>query len=223
MARWRAAPVWNLLNLLLPTEVIIMERRDFILSTASLMVTGLSVTGCTTSATATATPDTADSGKSDKRRHEIDAGISATLSRLEKMVPGSSDLIAKANGALVFPSVIAAGFWIGGQYGEGGLRVREAAQEYYSLASLSVGLQIGAQSKAIVFLFMTPEALSKFRSSEGWRVGVDASVAVLKVGANGVLDVGAAGASPVMAFVLTNAGLMANLTLEGTKISHLKI
>lgn len=200
-----------------------MERRDFILSTASLMVTGLSVTGCTTSATATATPDTADSGKSDKRRHEIDAGISATLSRLEKMVPGSSDLIAKANGALVFPSVIAAGFWIGGQYGEGGLRVREAVQEYYSLASLSVGLQIGAQSKAIVFLFMTPEALSKFRSSEGWRVGVDASVAVLKVGANGVLDVGAAGASPVMAFVLTNAGLMANLTLEGTKISQLKI
>lgn len=197
-----------------------MERRDFILSAASLAVTGLLVTGCTTSATATATPGTAD--KSDKRRHEIDAGISSTLSRLETMVPDSRDLIAKANGILVFPSVIAAGFGIGGQYGEGGLRIRTETQEYYSLASLSVGLQIGAQSKAIVFLFMTPEALSKFRSSEGWRVGVDASVAVLKVGANGVLDVGAA-SGPVMAFVLTNAGLMANLTLEGTKISHLKI
>lgn len=200
-----------------------MQRRDFMLSAASLAVTGFSVTGCTTSATATATPGTAaDTDKSGKRRHEIDAGISATLSRLETMVPESRDLIAKANGVLVFPSVIAAGFWIGGQYGEGGLRVREAAQEYYSLASLSIGLQIGAQSKAIVFLFMTQEALSKFRSSEGWRVGADASVAVLKVGANGVLDVGAA-SGPVMAFVLTNAGLMANLTLEGTKISHLRI
>lgn len=197
-----------------------MERRDFILSAASLAVTGLLVAGCTTSATATATPGTAE--KSDKRRHEIDAGISTTLSRLEKTVPDSRDLIAKANGVLVFPSVIAAGFGIGGQYGEGGLRIRKETQEYYSLASLSVGLQIGAQSKAIVFLFMTPEALSKFRSSEGWRVGADASVAVLKVGANGVLDVGAA-SGPVMAFVLTNAGLMANLTLEGTKISHLKI
>jgi len=52
--------------------------------------------------------------------------------------------------------------------------------------------------------------------------GVDASVAVLKVGANGAIDVTSA-TSPVLAFVLTNAGLMANLTLEGTKITRLKL
>lgn len=197
-----------------------MQRRDFILKTvASLAVTGLSIAGCTTSATTTATPGMTDS---DKRRHEIDASVSATLSRLETVVPGSRELVAKASGVLVFPSVIAAGFWIGGQYGEGGLRIDDATSEYYSLASLSVGLQIGAQSKAIIFLFMTPEALDKFRSSKGWRAGADASVAVLKVGANGNLDVSAA-SGPVMAFVLTNAGLMANLTLEGTKITHLDI
>ena len=197
-----------------------MQRRDFMLKTAaSLAVTGFSIAGCTTTATTTATPGMPDSGK---RRHEIDAGVSATLSRLETIVPGSRDLVAKASGVLVFPSVIAAGFGIGGQYGEGALRVRKATPEYYSLASLSVGLQIGAQSKAIIFLFMTPEALSKFRSSEGWQAGADASVAVLKVGANGNLDVSAA-SGPVVAFVLTNAGLMANLTLEGTKITHLKI
>lgn len=197
-----------------------MQRRDFLLKTAaSLAVTGLSLAGCTTTATTTATPGMTDS---DKRRHEIDAAVSATLSRLETIVPGSHELVAKASGVLVFPSVIAAGFWIGGQYGEGALRFSDATPEYYSLGSLSFGLQIGAQSKAIIFLFMTPEALDKFRSSEGWRAGADASVAVLKVGANGNLDVGAA-SGPVMAFVLTNAGLMANLTLEGTKITHLKI
>jgi lipid-binding SYLF domain-containing protein len=197
-----------------------MQRRDFMLKTAaSLAVAGLSIAGCTTTATTTATPGTADS---DKRRHDIDASASATLSQLETTVKGSHELIAKASGVLVFPSVIAAGFGIGGQYGEGALRVHNAAPEYYSLGSLSVGLQIGAQSKAIIFLFMTKEALDKFRASEGWRAGADASVAVLKVGANGNLDVGSA-SGPVMAFVLTNAGLMANLTLEGTKITHLKI
>ena len=196
-----------------------MQRRDFILKTAaSLAVTGLSIAGCTTTATTTTTPGRADAGK---RRHEIDADVSATLSRLETIVPGSRDLVAKASGVLVFPSVLAAGFGIGGQYGEGALRVHTAKPEYYSLASLSVGLQIGAQSKAIIFLFMTPEALSKFRSSEGWQAGADASVAVMKVGANGNLDVSAA-SGPVVAFVLTNAGLMANLTLEGTKITHMK-
>jgi lipid-binding SYLF domain-containing protein len=123
---------------------------------------------------------------------------------------------------LTFPSVIAAGLGIGGQYGEGVLRVHKVPVEYYSLASISVGLQAGAQSKAIVFLFMTQEALDKFRKSEGWAVGVDASVAVLKVGANGAIDTTSA-SGPVLAFVLTNAGLMVNLTLEGTKISRLKL
>ena len=80
---------------------------------------------------------------------------------------------------------------------------------------------MGAKSKAIIFLFMTQEALDKFRKSEGWAIGVDASVAVLKVGANGAINTSSA-TSPVLAFILTNAGLMANLTLEGTKITRLK-
>lgn len=59
---------------------------------------------------------------------------------------------------LVFPSVLAAGFGVGGQYGEGSLRVGGRTVGYYSTATGSVGLQIGAQSKAIVFLFMTQDA-----------------------------------------------------------------
>jgi lipid-binding SYLF domain-containing protein len=198
-----------------------MQRRDFMLKTAASLALGsLAATGCTTSVTPTVTPATGSS--SEKRRREIEQGVDATLTRLYSNVPDARDLVAKASGVLVFPNVLAAGFGIGGQYGEGALRVHSATVAHYSLASVSVGLQIGAQSKAIIFLFMAPEVLDKFRKSEGWTVGVDASAAILKVGANGKIDANSV-TGPVLAFVLTNAGLMANLTLEGTKISRLKV
>ncbi len=123
---------------------------------------------------------------------------------------------------LVFPSVISAGFWIGAQYGEGALRVNGQTTGYYSTVAGSFGLQIGAQSKALVFLFMTQEALDEFLHSQGWAAGADATVAVLKVGANGAVDTSTA-TSPVEAFVLTNGGLMAGVSLEGTKVSRLII
>lgn len=199
-----------------------MQRRDFILNTiASLTVTSLGLAGCSTSATATKT--TSDTGSSaEKKRREIDAGVDSTLSRLYSTAKGSRELVAKASGVLVFPDVIQAGFVIGGQYGEGALRVGGAPAGYYSLSSISAGLQAGAQSKAVIFLFMTRDALNGFRSSSGWVAGGEASVAILKVGASGNVEVGPSGAS-VLAFVLTNVGLMANLSLEGTKITNLTL
>jgi lipid-binding SYLF domain-containing protein len=197
----------------------IMERRKFILAAAAVTTGTLAATGCGTTSTAMTTPNT---DKTPVQRHAaIDAGFESTLIRLYNSVPGSRELVAKAHGVLIFPSVIAAGLGVGGQYGDGELKADGAAPAYYNLASVSVGLQIGAQSKAVIFLFLTQDALSKFQKSEGWSAGVDASVAVLRTGANGAIDVNAVKA-PVVAFVLTNAGLMANLTLEGTKITRLK-
>jgi lipid-binding SYLF domain-containing protein len=74
----------------------------------------------------------------------------------------------------------------------------------------------------VVILFQTREALDKFRNSKGWTAGVDGSVALIKVGANGEIDTTTAN-NPVQALVLTNAGLMANLNLEGTKITRLDL
>lgn len=197
-----------------------MHRRDFMFKAASLAATGLAVTACTTTATTTTTTNT--SAEATKRRRGIDTAANSVLDRLYTNVKGSRDVVSKANGMLIFPSVIAAGLGVGGQYGEGVLRAKDEVLDYYSIASVSVGLQIGAQSKAIIFLFMTPDALNKFRNSKGWAVGVDASVAVIKVGANGEIDTTSA-VGPVVAFVLTNTGLMANLTLEGTKVTRLNI
>jgi lipid-binding SYLF domain-containing protein len=157
-----------------------------------------------------------------QKRQQIDAGIDTTLSRLYTMVNGSHELVSKSRGQLIFPSVLAAGFVVGGQYGEGALRVGGRTTGYYNTVTGSFGLQIGAQSKALIFLFMTQDSLDKFRNSEGWAVGADATVALLKVGANGQIDTSTATA-PVEAFVLTNTGIMAGVSLEGTKVSRLKI
>lgn len=191
-----------------------MLKRKFL--TQSVMLLGaatLVLAGCSTTPMSGEGPHTG-------KRQEIDASVNATLSRLSSTIPGSSELLNKARGVLVFPSVLAAGLGIGGEYGEGALRVNGKNVDYYSTASASFGLQIGAQSKAVVFLFMTQEALEKFQNSKGWTAGVDASVAVIKAGVNGDIDLNTI-TQPVNVFVMTNKGLMANLTVEGTKVTKL--
>jgi lipid-binding SYLF domain-containing protein len=177
--------------------------------------------GCSTTASTTGTAPTGSGPLSADTQRELDAGYRGTMNRLYETTPGSRELVRKARGVLVFPRVYAAGFVVGGQYGEGELRVDGTIQGYYRTTTGSVGWQIGAQSKALVFLFMTQDSLDKFRSGQGWAGGVDASVAALTVGANGEVDVNAARA-PTVAFVMTNSGLMANLTLEGTKVTRVE-
>ena len=86
-------------------------------------------------------------------------------------------------------------------------------------ASLN-GLQAGVQKKSQVILFMTHEALKKFQNSRGWKVGVDGSVALVKLGVDGSIDSQTLKES-VVGFVFSNIGLMYNLTLEGSKITRI--
>ena len=194
-----------------------MQKSLAMKAAAAVMLGSLALAGCTT------TPGKPDSAAaSASKRQSIDASVNATLSRLYSTVPGSRDLVSKARGVLVFPNVLQAGFIVGAQSGNGALRVGGSTVGYYNTSSLSVGLQAGAQSKAIVFLFMTQDALDSFRKSEGWSAGADASVAVVKVGANGAVDSNTATA-PVEVLVLTNAGLMGDLSVNGTKVTKLNI
>ncbi|MGF7135695.1 lipid-binding SYLF domain-containing protein [Paraburkholderia sp. EB58] len=195
-----------------------MQRRNFMLkTTVALAFGGLALAGCTTSS---GTPDNASTNMS--KRQSIDASVDGTMSRLFQTVPGSRELVSKARGVLVFPSVIQAGLIVGGQYGEGSLKVGGSTVGYYSTVSGSFGLTAGAQSKAIIFLFMTQDALDKFRNTDGWSAGGDASVALVKMGANGSIDTTTATA-PVEVFVMTNTGLMGDISINGTKVSRLKI
>ncbi|AIO44720.1 MULTISPECIES: BPSL1445 family SYLF domain-containing lipoprotein [Burkholderia] len=194
-----------------------MQKSLAMKAAAAVMLGSLALAGCTTTS---GKPDSAAASAS--KRQSIDASVNATLSRLYSTVPGSRDLVSKARGVLVFPNVLQAGFIVGAQSGNGALRVGGSTVGYYNTSSLSVGLQAGAQSKAVVFLFMTQDALDSFRKSDGWSAGADASVAVVKVGANGAVDSNTATA-PVEVLVLTNAGLMGDLSVNGTKVTKLNI
>lgn len=159
-------------------------------------------------------------GDSAAKRSSIDASVDSALSKLYAQEPGSRELTGKAKGVLVFPAVVSAGLGIGGSYGQGALRVGGKTEGYYSTTAGSVGLLAGADSKAVYLLFMTQESLDKFRASRGWTAGADASVTMLKVGASAAVDTQTS-QQPVVGYALSNAGLMANLSLDGTKISKL--
>lgn len=115
----------------------------------------------------------------------------------------ASELVSKAQGVLVFPSVKKAAFVVGAEHGEGALRVGGATVGYYNTTSASFGLQAGVQSTVVIFLFMTQSALDGFRNSAGWSAGADTGVSIAKVGANGAIDTTSA-TSQVVALVLTN-------------------
>lgn len=180
---------------------------------AMLGVASLLFAGCTT----TSSQSTATAAE---KKQELDAAANATLSKLYESSFQARQLVEQARGVLVFPAVLSASFIVGAQHGSGVLRVQGADSGYYSVTGGSIGLQAGAQSKAMVILFMTDGALEKFRKSSGWTVGADATVAVANVGVNGSIDTNTA-QQPIVGFVLNNAGLMAGVSVDGSKISPL--
>ena len=205
-----------------------LMRRSFLLGSGAVFglatVSGCS-SGSSSSSAAGTSSSTAGSGSSTPaqsaaKRREIDTAVDAALTRLYAETPGSRELLQKSRGVLVFPEVLAAGIGIGGEYGEGALREAGRTVDYYQTTTGSVGAQLGAQSKAVIIAFMTDPAYQQFRNSSGWTAGGDASIALLKTGAGGKLDTNTM-TEPVVGFVLTNSGLMFNLSLEGTKISKL--
>jgi len=158
-------------------------------------------------------------------RQSIDAGVDRAMSNLFGIVKGSRELVSKASGVLVFPNVIQAGFTVGGQYGEGALRVSDSTVGYYSTTTVSPGLLTGAESTALFFLFMTHHALGRFRAEDYWPVGADPSVALVKMDANGAIDAAKATAQ-VEVVVMSNGGMMADpsaLSLQSTKVVPLQV
>jgi lipid-binding SYLF domain-containing protein len=150
----------------------------------------------------------------------IDADVDEALHRFTVRIRGARELLAKSAAVLVFPSVIKAGIGIGGEYGEGALRVRGRTVDYYNTVSASIGFQLGAQARSVIIAFMTREAFDSFRRVAGWKVGVDGSVALITIGAGGSIDTSKI-ASPIVGFIFDGKGLMYNLTLEGSKISRI--
>jgi lipid-binding SYLF domain-containing protein len=143
--------------------------------------------------------------------------VNETIAVFKKEVNGADVFLSQSAGYLVFPRVIKIGIGIGGETGEGALRVGGVTAGYYRTSAGSIGFQLGAQAKSIVIAFMTKESLDKFRNSDGWKIGIDGSVALIDLGAGKTIDSHNI-KDPVVGFIFGSAGLMYNLTLEGSKI-----
>ena len=121
---------------------------------------------------------------------------------------------------LVMPNVVKGAFIIGGEYGEGALRVGGETVGYYNTISGSIGFQIGGEAKDIILLFMTDDAIKQFRASSGWEAGVDGNVALITIGAGERVDT-TTSKDPIVGFVFDAKGLIADISLKGAKFTKL--
>jgi lipid-binding SYLF domain-containing protein len=153
-------------------------------------------------------------------KDQIDERVQNTLTEFYELNPANQDLVNRAKGILVFPHVTKGGAGVAGEFGEGALRVNGRNVRYYSLASASVGATLGVAKHDEIIMFMTQEALDKFTSTKGWAVGADTGVAVLSKGAGGDYDTKTL-QRPILGFVFAEKGLIADVSLDGSKITQL--
>jgi len=179
------------------------------LTRRSFMATGaLTLAGC------------AGDGRVSGTGDQIDGHVAVALEEMYTTFPGSREFAARAAGVLVVPNVTKAGLFLAGSYGEGALIIGGATVEYYSFASASFGLQIGAQQSRQVLFFMTTDVLRDFRTSDGFELGVDAEVAVQEEGASIGLS-STTSNKPILGIVFGQRGFLAGASFEGAKYSRL--
>lgn len=154
-----------------------------------------------------------------KSAAEINAGVDTAIKKFEKEVTGGAEFLSKVKGYLVFPSVIKGGFVLGGEYGEGALRINGVTKHFYSMTSASVGYQIGVQKHTVLIAFLSEASLNNFIKSDGWEAGVDGSITVSDWGKSKDIT-SMSYEKPIIAFIYGEKGLMAGVSIEGTKFQR---
>jgi len=155
-------------------------------------------------------------GNAEASKQGLDEGVQVALENLAAKIPVAPELIQKAAGILVFPRVYKAGLFFGGSIGDGALQVRGQTVQYYRTTSVSWGFQIGAQWRTEIVMFMTQEALEKFREGNGWQAGIDGSIAIIAFGVGNSIDTYNI-QEPIIGFIFDDKGLMFDLSLKGAK------
>jgi lipid-binding SYLF domain-containing protein len=143
------------------------------------------------------------------------------LQMLYKTDPEAAELGKSAKAVLIFPNIIKAGLVFGGAYGEGVLQKGHTTVSYYNSFSGSWGLQAGAQSYGYAVFLMTDKAVNYLNKSEGWEIGVGPTVVIVDKGAAKNLSTSTL-KDDAYAFIFDQQGLMAGVSIEGTKITHIK-
>lgn len=172
--------------------------------------------------TATAFALTSFSGHASAATAEdLNKDAAQALQTLYKTSPAAEELSKKAKAILVFPKIIKAGLVFGGSYGEGTLNKNNGTTEYYNSVSASWGWQLGAESYGYVVFLISDKAVHYLEESKGWEIGVGPTVVVVNEGIAKNLSSSTL-KDDAYAFIFDQQGLMASLSIEGTKISRIK-
>lgn len=152
---------------------------------------------------------------------EINRDVDIALKTLYQTTPAAKKMAGIAKGILVFPDIIKGGFIIGGQYGEGALRVGGKTTGFYRTIAASYGLQAGAQSFGYALFFLSDADLKYLKSSKGWEIGIGPTVVVMDDGMARTFSTTTA-KSGIYAFFFDQRGLMAGLGIQGSKITQIQ-
>jgi len=152
---------------------------------------------------------------------QLDADARQALQMLYKTNPTAEKLSHSAKAIIVFPKMVKAGLVFGGAYGEGVMFHGDKVHSYYNSVTGSWGLQAGAQSYAYALFLMTDKAVNYVHETKGWELGVGPTVVVVDEGVAKNMSTTSA-KDDAYAFVFDQQGLMAGVSIEGTKISLIK-
>jgi len=151
---------------------------------------------------------------------DLDKDSRQALQTLYKTEPVAETLSRTAKAVLVFPNIIKAGLVFGGSYGEGELIEGSKVVDYYNSVTGSWGLQAGAQSYGYAVFLMTDKAIQYVKDTKGWEIGVGPTVVVVDEGLAKNLSTSSL-KDDAYAFIFSQQGLMAGVSIEGTKITKI--
>ena len=132
----------------------------------------------------------------------------------------AAEISRHARAILIFPNIVKAGLVFGGAYGEGDVMKGGHVVDYYNSVTGSWGLQAGAQSYGYVVFLMNNKAVEYVNKTDGWEIGVGPTVVVVDEGVAKNLSTSTL-KDDAYAFIFNQQGLMAGVSIEGTKISRI--
>jgi SH3 domain-containing YSC84-like protein 1 len=163
----------------------------------------------------------ADNSKLNIKISEADDLIREIMQMPEESIP--ADLLRKAEGIVIFPSVLKGGFIFGARYGTGVALHRDkksrqwSAPCFYRIAGGSWGLQIGGQVVDLI-LVITSDRGMKGLLENNFKLGADAGVSAGPVGRNAEVGTDLYLKAGMLAYSRSK-GLFAGVALDGAVIS----
>jgi lipid-binding SYLF domain-containing protein len=157
---------------------------------------------------------------SDQQNLVDQARITLDHLRTDQEFGNAKELLHRARAVMIVPNLVKAGFFFGGEGGNGVMLARSAGgtwagPAFYTLASASFGLQFGVQAAEVVMIIETDRALTALERDE-FKFGAQAGIAVVTLGSNAQAASSTALEQADIIVWSSASGIYAGLTLEGS-------